>query len=73
MCTFVENEAKVLMSSILHGLAYFDGREERIIHYDLKPANILLADDGVVKIFDFGLYKVMEVGWNSVEVTINLN
>ncbi|GKV37368.1 hypothetical protein SLEP1_g45409 [Rubroshorea leprosula] len=66
--TFAENEARVLISQILHGLAYLDGREERIIHYDLKLANILLVD-GVVKISDFGLCKVMEVGSESLELT----
>ncbi|GLT31009.1 hypothetical protein SLA2020_057770 [Shorea laevis] len=66
--TFAENEARVLISQILHGLAYLDGREGRIIHYDLKPANILLAD-GVVKISDFGLCKVMEVGSEALELT----
>lgn len=35
------------------------GAGHRVIHYDLKPANILFDEDGRVKITDFGLSKIM--------------
>lgn len=49
-----EKEAKLIISQILSGLKYLNEREKRIIHYDLKPQNILFHK-GEIKISDFGL------------------
>lgn len=54
--TLPEREARCLVAQIFSGLRYLAAR--RIIHYDLKPANILFDGLGAAKIADFGLSKV---------------
>jgi len=43
-----------LLLDVLNALSYIN--YNRIVHRDLKPENIFILDDGVVKIFDFGLF-----------------
>ena len=45
-----------ILSQVCRGLAY--AHERRIVHRDVKPSNIRLLDDGVVKIMDFGIAKL---------------
>jgi tousled-like kinase len=73
--TLPEREARALIAQVFAGLAYLNrapnsssssagdaaGFGPRVIHYDLKPANILFDSLGTVKITDFGLSKVGSV------------
>ena len=48
--TLPEKEAKTVVAQILAGLVYLNTKPRSIIHYDLKPANILFDRNGECKI-----------------------
>ena len=47
------SDAKCILKMLLQGMAYM--HSQHFIHRDLKPDNILLTQNGIVKIIDFGL------------------
>ena len=60
-----EKDARAILLQILLGMKYLsqpseDGRRQGIIHYDLKPGNILFDEFGDAKITDFGLSKIVD-------------
>ncbi|KAF5834921.1 hypothetical protein DUNSADRAFT_8147 [Dunaliella salina] len=57
-----EKEARSLLQQMFAGLVYLNQPGRRVIHYDLKPANILFDTLGTAKITDFGLSKVVADG-----------
>ena len=64
-----EREARCIITQIFSGLVYLNSLQQPIIHYDLKPANILFSREGEVKISDFGLSKIMDCEADSMELT----
>ena len=54
-----EKEARGVMVQLWSALRYLNSRADRVIHYDLKPGN-LMYHKGNVKLTDFGLAKIVE-------------
>jgi tousled-like kinase len=63
-----EREARFVIKQIFAGLKYIGLQRQKIIHYDLKPANILFHQ-GVWKICDFGLSKIMNEDAADISLT----
>jgi len=55
---FTEEYAALFFVDVLHGLAYL--HRNFVCHRDLKPENVLLTQDGIAKISDFGVSHYFE-------------
>lgn len=57
--TLPEKETRSIILQMFSGLKYLNEQPQHIIHYDLKPGNILFLDGSCseIKITDFGLSK----------------
>ncbi|KAF1981230.1 Ssk2-type MAP kinase [Aulographum hederae CBS 113979] len=55
----IEDEMVIMVYALqmLEGLGYL--HERHVVHRDVKPENILLSEDGVIKFVDFGAAKVI--------------
>lgn len=48
-----------VVAEVLKAIEY--AHKEGVIHRDLKPGNVLISDDGAIKITDFGLARSLEI------------
>ncbi|MEQ2217725.1 Serine/threonine-protein kinase tousled-like 2, partial [Xenoophorus captivus] len=61
--SMTEKEGRSIIMQLVNALKYLNQIRPRIIHYDLKPGNILLVNGtacGEIKITDFGLSKIVD-------------
>eukprot|EP00906_Rhabdomonas_costata_P012925 RCo018570 len=64
-----EKDAKRVMSQVFGCLKYLNEQPQPIIHYDLKPGNILLSPSMEVKVTDFGLSKIIPEEETHIDLT----
>ena len=57
--TLGEREIQRIAVQLIQALYYLHTR--KILHRDMKPQNILLCSDGVVKLCDFGFARAMSM------------
>uniref|UniRef100_T1HI71 non-specific serine/threonine protein kinase n=1 Tax=Rhodnius prolixus TaxID=13249 RepID=T1HI71_RHOPR len=55
-----EDKAVKIICDLISALYYL--HSNRVIHRDLKPQNVLLSEDGVAKLCDFGFARSMSTG-----------
>ncbi|HEB94720.1 MAG TPA: serine/threonine protein kinase [Gammaproteobacteria bacterium] len=56
------SERLAIISDIVQGLAY--AHKRGIVHFDLKPGNVFITDDGTTKILDFGIARAVLTSGN---------
>jgi len=63
-----QSEARLIIVQLCRALLYLQEQPQPIIHYDLKPGNILY-NKGEIKLTDFGLSKIMSEESPDIELT----
>lgn len=66
---FSEKEIKCIILQILEGLKYLNSMKNKIIHYDIKPQNILFHNNQI-KIADFGISKLINNNDNTSNIEL---
>ena len=56
--TFTEHETKFFIANLILSLEYI--HNQKIIHRDVKPENLVLDSNGYVRLTDFGVAKINE-------------
>lgn len=64
---YTANETVSIGVQIINAIGH--AHKVGVIHRDIKPNNILLCDDGTVKVMDFGLAKVVQEQGSQITVT----
>ena len=55
---FTENETKFIIACIAMALGHL--HKKKYIYRDLKPENVLFAENGYIRLTDFGLSKFLK-------------
>jgi len=70
ICVETLDEAQISLVSqgVLKGLSYL--HQNQIVHMDIKAANILLTEDGLVKLADFGVSQQLRASTTQSDLLI---
>lgn len=60
--TFAEEETRRIMMELCDGLEVLHCHEPSIIHNDIKASNIMIREDGAIKLFDFDISRTYKEG-----------
>jgi serine/threonine-protein kinase len=63
-------ESLLLISQILEAVSY--SHQNGIIHRDIKPGNIMITDDGQIKVMDFGIARLTNQEGQTLTSTLNI-
>ncbi|HEX3078118.1 MAG TPA: protein kinase, partial [Lachnospiraceae bacterium] len=66
------NDLRRLIHDINEGIHVLHTLKETIIHKDIKPANIMMDDEGNYLLIDFGISSVIDEGVTSVKTSTGL-
>ena len=54
-------ELKVnICKQILEGLIYLHSHNPVLVHRDIKPSNVLIDNNNIIELCDFGLTRILE-------------
>lgn len=60
-----EDKVVTWIGQVCEALTYLHTQNPPIIHRDIKPQNIIITNEGVAMLVDFGLAKIYESGMNT--------